>query len=148
MREPIRRERSMPSFLKALSVVLCLGVLLALPAAPTHAQAHAGGTIQGTVTDESGAVLPAVSVSIRNVKTGVVRETLSDSLGLFRAPLLPVGLYEISPALQGFATLKRGNIELNIGQVIDLTLPLKVAAAEETVTVEAETPLIETDRSQ
>ncbi len=138
----------MPSFLKALSVVVCIGVLLALPAAPARAQAHAGGTIQGTVTDESGAVLPAVSVSIRNLKTGIVRETQSDSLGLFRAPLLPVGLYEISASLQGFATLKRSNIELNIGQVIELTLPLKVAAAEETVTVEAETPLLETDRSQ
>jgi outer membrane receptor protein involved in Fe transport len=138
----------MPSFLRALSVVVCVGVLLVLPAAPAHAQAHPGGTIQGTVTDESGAVLPAVAVSIRNLKTGVLRETQSDSRGLFRAPLLPVGLYEISASLQGFATLKRSNIELNIGQVIDLTLPLKVAAAEETVTVEAETPLIETDRSQ
>jgi outer membrane receptor for ferrienterochelin and colicin len=138
----------MPSFLKALSFLLCACALVALPAAPAHAQAHPGGSIQGTVTDESGGVLPGVSVSIRNQKTGVVRETQSDSLGLFRAPLLPVGLYEISASLQGFASLKRGNVELNIGQVLEIDLSLKVAGAEETITVEAETPLIESDRSQ
>ena len=134
--------------LKALSCVpLCLAVVAARPV-PALAQSHAGGAIQGTVTDESGAVLPGASVVIRNQKTGLVRETQSDSLGLFRAPLMPVGLYELSASLRGFASLKRSSLELTIGQVLNVDLALKVAGTEETVTVEASTPLIEVDRSQ
>ncbi len=96
----------MPRILKAVFVLLCLAGGLALPG-PALAQSHPGGAIQGTVTDESGAVLPGVTVTIRNQKTGVVRETHSDSLGLYRAPLLPVGVYELAAALPGFAGLKR-----------------------------------------
>ena len=127
-----------------------LVVVLASPlAAPTFAQSQAaGGAIQGTVTDESGAVLPGVAVTIRNQGTGVVRETRTDPVGLFRAPLLPVGTYEVTAALTGFATTKRPSLVLNIGSVLSIDIALKVAAAQEEVTVTAEAPVIETARTQ
>jgi outer membrane receptor protein involved in Fe transport len=138
---------SMSRILKALSVAAVVVLVLAAPK-PALAQAHAGGAIQGTVTDESGAVLPGVAVTVRNQNTGVVRETHTDALGLYRAPLLPVGVYEVSAALQGFAGLKRPNLELTIGQTLNVDLPLKVAGAQESVTVEGLAPLLEVDRSQ
>src|SRR5215468_7680981 len=119
---------SMSTTPRALSALVCLAVLSALPR-PVFAQAFAGGAIQGTVTDESGAVLPAAAVTVRNQNTGVTRETHSDALGLYRAPLLPVGVYEVSAALSGFATVKRTNLELTIGQTLSVDIALKVAGA-------------------
>ncbi len=131
--------------LKGLLVV----VLVAVLAPPAFAQSQAaGGAIQGTVTDESGAVLPGVAVTVRNLGTGVVRETRTDPVGLFRAPLLPVGAYEVTAALAGFATTKRPSLVLNIGSVLSIDIALKVAATQEEVTVTAEAPVIETARTQ
>jgi outer membrane receptor protein involved in Fe transport len=124
-----------------------LALILVAPAA-LHAQSlAAGGAIEGTVTDESGAVLPGVNVTIRNTGTGIVRETQTDAAGVYRAPLLPVGNYEVTAALTGFATTKRPNLTLGIGQVLRADLTLKVASAQEEITVTAEAPIIEPSRT-
>jgi outer membrane receptor protein involved in Fe transport len=116
---------------------------------PLSAQSQAaGGSIEGTVTDASGAVLPGATVTVRNEGTGVVRETTTDGSGLFRAPLLPVGRYEVAAALSGFATTKRPGQTLSIGQTLVLDLSLQIASAQEEVTVTAEAPVIETSRTQ
>ncbi len=137
----------MSRILKALTFLVCVTAASLPKPVPAQSQS-AGGSIQGTVTDETGAVLPGASVSIRNQNTGVVRQTQSDTLGLYRAPLLPVGLYEVSASLSGFASTKRSNLELTIGEVLNVDMALKVAAAEETVEVTAEAPVIEATRSQ
>src|SRR5438034_2940856 len=125
-----------------------LALILAAPAV-LHAQSlAAGGAIEGTITDESGAVLPGVNVTIRNTGTGIVRDTHTDAAGVFRAPLLPVGTYEVTAALTGFATTKRPSLVLNIGSVLSIDVALKVAATQEEVTVTAEAPVIETARTQ
>src|SRR5438093_3349926 len=124
-----------------------LALILAAPAV-LHAQSlAAGGAIEGTITDESGAVLPGVNVTIRNTGTGIVRETHTDAAGVFRAPLLPVGTYEVTAALTGFATTKRPSLTLGIGQVLRADLTLKVASAQEEITVTAEAPIIEPART-
>ncbi|HEY3004738.1 MAG TPA: carboxypeptidase regulatory-like domain-containing protein, partial [Kribbellaceae bacterium] len=91
--------------------------------------------------------MPGVTVSIRNQATGIVRDTVTDAKGLFRAPLLPVGTYEVTASLSGFATTKRANLELTIGQTLTADLSLKVAGTREEVTVTAETPVIEAART-
>src|SRR5438093_7389626 len=124
-----------------------LALILAAPAV-LHAQSlAAGGAIEGTITDESGGVLPGVNVTIRNMGTGIVRETQTDAKGVYRAPLLPVGTYEVTAALTGFATTKRPSLTLNIGQVLNADLTLKVASAQEEVTVTAEAPVVEPSRT-
>jgi outer membrane receptor protein involved in Fe transport len=125
-----------------------LAFALALALAPrAHAQSQAaGGAIEGTVTDQSGALLPGVAVSVRQPATGLVRETITDGTGVFRAPLLPVGSYEVSAALQGFTTVRRSNLSLSIGQTLIVDMQLAVAAAAEEVTVTAEAPIIESSR--
>src|SRR5262245_28604832 len=130
---------------RALPLALLLFVL-----APWSALAQSqatGGAIEGVVSDESGGVLPGATVTVRNTLTGIARETTTDSAGVYRAPLLPVGTYEVSAAMQGFATVRRPNLRLEIGQILNIDLSLKVASATEEVTVTAEAPVIEPSRT-
>ena len=102
------------------------------------------GTVSGTIKDNSGAVLPAATVQIRNVDTGISRNVTADALGYYTAPNLSLGQYEITAGLSGFQTGVRRGITLNVGQnaVVDFTL--QVGAVTERVEVVAEAPLIET----
>ncbi len=129
-----------------MSAGLALAVFAIAPCALAQSQA-AGGAIEGTISDESGAILPGASVVVRNTATGASRETQSDSAGLYRAPLLPVGSYEVRASLSGFATTKRSNLRLTIGQVLVVDVALKVSGQSEELTVTAEAHVLETART-
>jgi hypothetical protein len=115
--------------------------------AAAHAQS-ATGEVQGTIVDQSGAVLPGVSITITNTATGATRETVTDAGGLFAIPGLPVGPYEVTATLTGFATRRQPDLRVQVGQTITLRLELGVAALAETITVAGTTPVIEMTRSQ
>ena len=125
----------------------CIASCLLLASGTARAQS-ATGSIEGTVVDSSGAVLPGVTISLVETATGVERSTVTDSNGLFRAPLLPVGVYELTATLAGFETRKQPDIQLTVGQVITLRVEMPVAGIAESVTVSGATPVIETSRSQ
>ena len=125
----------------ALIFILVTGVLFAQSQATT-------GTIQGTIQDPSGAAVPSAKVVVKNVDTGNERTLASDSEGRFLAPLLGVGDYEITVSAQGFATTVNKGYMLTLGQTITANIPLRVAAAAETVTVESTAPVVETSSSQ
>src|SRR4029079_12083772 len=127
-------------------VLFTLVLALLLPLAALGQSQAAGGSIEGTVTDESGAVLPGVTVSIKNPANAVSRDATTDARGVFRAPLLPVGAYDITAALDGFTTVHQADVTVAIGQTVTLEITLKVAAAAESITVTAEAPIIETTR--
>jgi hypothetical protein len=115
---------------------------------PVQAQATATtGEIEGSVSDESGAALPAAQVTARNVKTGFERAAASDSRGVYRLSLLPQGPYQLVAHAPGFATLKRGSLELSVGQTRTIHLTLTVASVAESVEVTAEAPPVDTNRS-
>lgn len=117
-------------------------------ATPLWAQATATtGQIEGTVLDESGATLPGAAVTARNVDTGFVRSTASDGTGLYRLNLLPLGNYEVTAELNGFATVKRAGLTLRVGETLTMPIALKVASVQETVTVTAAAPAVEVARS-
>ena len=87
-----------------LILALSLGVATALPAA---AQSTAiNGSIEGVVTDESGAVLPGVTVTVANLDTGDTRVVVTNENGLYRAPLLPLGRYRVSAELHGLQEVR------------------------------------------
>lgn len=123
------------------SLVLALGLILALSSG-AFAQ-FATGNVYGTVTDESGAVLPGASVTL-NSDLGS-RTTTSGSQGDFRFLNLDRGTYKLSVALAGFGTVTR---EVNVvtGENVNLTFNMKVAQVAETVTVTADTPLVDLKR--
>jgi len=125
---------------RALSAFL---VSLAL-AASAAAQGQAiNGTIQGTVTDESGAVLPGVTVTLANVDTGDTRAVVSNESGLYRAPLLPLGTYRVSAELSGFKKFEQTGIGLAAGQVAVIAIRLSVGNLTEVVAVTAEPPVVD-----
>ena len=126
-----------------------LAAVLALAwAGAVQAQSQStGGSIEGTVRDESGAVLPGVAVTLRNPETAFARSTETDGAGRYRAPLLPVGRYDVTAALSGFAGTRREGLVLQIGQTLVVDLTLGVAATEEAIVVTAEAPVIEVTRS-
>ncbi len=129
----------------SLAAVVLLGLLLGSTAAAAQS---ATASIEGTVTDPSGAPVPGVTVVLTQQATGVTREVVTDGQGLFRAPLLPVGSYEIKAELAGFAPFSQRDLTLTVGQTLSLTVPLAPAALAETVNVSGRTPIVEATRSQ
>src|SRR5881397_1454448 len=116
------------------SFALLLLTLLAVPET-TRAQATTG-TISGIVTDESKAILPGVTVVVRNTETGATRSLVTDERGGFRALNLPPGIYSVTAELQGFTPAKRENLTLEIGRDVNADVALKIGAVSEQVTVQ------------
>src|SRR5438105_6143110 len=118
------------------------GVLILLLSAGV---AWAQGTAQlsGTVRDESGGVLPGVSVTVTQTNTGLVRNTVSDETGGYLLTNLPTGPYRLEVALQGFKTYVQTGIVLQVGGTPTVNAVLGVGSLEETVTVEAAAPLVD-----
>ncbi|MBI3493527.1 MAG: carboxypeptidase regulatory-like domain-containing protein, partial [Acidobacteria bacterium] len=125
-----------------------LSALLALTlAAPAYAQSQAAnGAIEGTVSDSSGGVLPGVTVTVTNVETGIARTIVTNDKGLYRAPLLPLGTYRVVAELQGFKTYNQTGITVSVGATAVVNVAMAVGAVSETITVNADSPLIDTSR--
>jgi hypothetical protein len=103
--------------------------------------------ISGKVTDGSGAVLPGVSITATNTATGEKRTVVTEASGGYLLTALPVGEYEVLAELQGFApTVVRG-YRIGIGGSVVLNLQMQLAGVEESITVEANVPLIDTTKS-
>src|SRR5437870_5476459 len=105
------------------------------------------GTISGVAQDASGAVIPGVSVTIRNVDTGTGRTVTTDERGRYIAPDLPLGNYEVEGQLPGFQTEGRSGITLTVGREAVVNLALKVGQISDKVTITAEAPLVESTTS-
>lgn len=126
-------------------VRVCAAFLLVLSlASAASAQGQAiNATIEGTVTDDSGAVLPGVTVTVTNIDTGDVRVAVTNESGVYRAPLLPLGAYRVSAELQGFRRYERTGLTLSAGQVAVVDVRLGVGAITEVVSVTADTPIVD-----
>lgn len=120
--------------------------LLLFEAAPTLAQST-GSAIQGTVTDDQGAVMPGATVVVANTQTGWTRDVVTDARGWYRATAITPGDYEVRVTLPGFATQIRRGLTVTIGQEATVNVALRVANVEESVTVTGAAPLVETTRS-
>ncbi len=125
--------------MKRLGFVLVLAVLLS--ATPALAQLQSG-TISGTATDEQGAVLPGVTITVRGLDA--TYSAVTEGNGQFRFLNLAPGPYVVSAALQGFTTVVRENVIVQVGRSVDLPVALRLASVEETVTVTGESPIIDT----
>lgn len=104
-------------------------------------------TLQGTVADDQGLVLPGATATISNVETGFTRTVTTDERGWYRVPALPPGRYALRVELNGFVTHLRQNLGLTIGQEATVNVSLKLAGLQESVIITAETPLVETSKS-
>jgi hypothetical protein len=126
--------------------VLC-ALWLVLAAASIAGAQQTTGTIAGRVTDPQGSAIPGVSVTASNAQTGFNRTAVSDHEGLYRLAALPVGTYDVKVELQGFTTMERKSVPVNVGQTVDANFDLKVASLTEIVTVTGDSPMIQTSSS-
>jgi len=118
--------------------------IVALVAAPLSGWAQqTTGNLRGTVTDESGAVLPGVTVTLRGRGVPGAPTTVTNEQGIFRFPNLPPGSYDITVELAGFATLTQTGIPVALGGTADVPVQLKVSTQQETITVTAEAPVVD-----
>ena len=120
--------------------VLALAALMS-GASVVYAQQQA--SVTGPVTDDSGGVLPGVTVTATETSTGVTRLAVSDERGIFRFPNLPPGTYSVQAELPGFSTILVTDLELLVGQNATIPFVLGVAALQESVTVTSEAPLVD-----
>ena len=96
------------------------------------------------MTDAQGAVLPGVSVVVRNEETGATRELTSSAEGTYSAAQLTPGRYAVTAKLTGFRTMERSGLVLLVGTTLTINLTLPVGGIEENVTVTGQSPLVDT----
>jgi hypothetical protein len=128
--------------MKLLSITGLLVLVLA-----TGAYAQSTGSITGHVTDESGAAMPGATVTVTNTGTGVARETVTNTVGLYSVQALQPGSYDVKVALSGFAARERKGVQVATGADASVDVTLGLAAVNESVTVTGEAPLVDTSQS-
>ena len=130
---------------KGLFLVVVASLCLCTPVAAQTQITTA--VIEGVVTDSSGAVLPGVTVDVRNVDTNASRTFVTDRDGRFVALQLQPGTYKVTCTLASFSTLVQENIQLTVGQSVRLSPVMQVSRLNETVTVSVEAPAVDPSRT-
>jgi len=128
---------------RAGSALIVLGFLFA-----STAWASVGGSISGTVKDSSSSVIPNASVTVREIRTGLIYRTQSDGKGYYTLPVLPVGHYELEVEASGFRRYERSEITLDTNAALTLDAVLAVGSIAETVSVSDNALHVETSSTQ
>src|SRR6202045_3974989 len=138
-----KRLRAAVSLEMGLVLMILLSLFWSLP---SEAQV-AGATLSGSVSDLSGATIATAKVSIKNLGTGEVRESTSNSDGFYSAPNLLPGSYEVSASSKGFSKAVQKGITLTVGAQQSLNITLKPGEVTETVQVVGTPPDVQTSSS-
>jgi hypothetical protein len=141
-------SRAGTSGLRRVGLAL-LGVALLAGFLPRPLAAQAvTGTILGTVTDSTGAVVAGAKVVLTNEGTQYTRTVVTDALGEYVAPQLPTGTYTILAELTGFKATALSNVQVGVDQRVRINVTLEVGQMTESVKIEASTPLLQTSSSE
>ena len=130
--------------MRTISRVLVLSFLLAALSAFTLNAQTFRGTLLGTVTDATGAVIPGAAISVKNMDTGIERTTASNSDGAFTVPELPVGRYSASVTMTGFNPYQADGLEVTVGSQVNLNIVLQTGSQKEEVIVSGNALQVET----
>jgi hypothetical protein len=131
-----------------LCSLLAAGLFL-MAATPSVAGAQAvTGTLLGTVTDSTGAVVTGAKVTVTNQNTGLTRTVTTDAAGEYTVPSIPTGVYTVLVEMQGFKATALSQVEVGVDQRVRIDAALEVGAMTESVTIEATTPLLQTSSSE
>ena len=128
----------------SVALLIAIGLMVW---APREAQAQATGSIAGVVTDETGAVIPGVTVTITNAATNQSRTTVTGTDGYYSVLLLQPGKFEVKATLAGFKTVTRDDITVTVESTSRVDMKLGVGRVEENVTVSTQAPLVETSNA-
>jgi hypothetical protein len=133
--------------IRAKVAACALFTVLGLLPAGAFAQSQASnGSIEGTIVDASGAVLPGVTVTVTNIDTGITQSVITNEHGLFRAPLLPLGTYKVAAELQGFKRFEKTGVTLSVGETAVVNATMTVGQVSEVINVTGDSPVLNTAR--
>jgi hypothetical protein len=124
---------------------VALSASLLLAAAPHAAAQQQLAALQGTITDQTGGVLPGVTVTVTNRDTGGARTTSTNERGVYRMPSLEPGRYDVVAELQGFGKMTQNDVILTVGATQGLNFTMQPGAVSETVNVTGTAPLVQTE---
>lgn len=128
--------------------LLALAVVATGMAGHVLAQTRAtGADLTGTVVDQSRAVLPGVTVTATNNDTGISRSAVTDHEGRYAILALPPGTYRVRAELDGFNPHARPDVQLALGAAVDLPVTLTIAGATDQVTVTADAPAVDSQKT-
>jgi len=128
--------------MRRLFLALTVASIALLPAGAAAQQGTAD--MRGRVLDSQGAVLPGVTIVLRDQDTGNFREMVSNADGTYVFAAIRPGRYEIAAELTGFKKYSRGDLIVEVGKTMTLDVQLEVGGVEETVTVTGESPIVDT----
>jgi Carboxypeptidase regulatory-like domain len=117
------------------------GLLLVSPAT---AQTSIDASVSGTITDPSGAVVPAADLELKNTETNAVFRAASDGAGFYHFPRIPRGAYALTVQKDGFRTLVRDGLIIGVNQAPVVNLQLMVGEVGSAITVKADAALLQT----
>jgi hypothetical protein len=129
-------------------LIFVAGLLLGVPAIVLAQARVTGADLEGTVTDQTGAVVPGCTITVTNLATNVRRSVTTGPNGRYNVPALPPGTYTVTATLSGFKTQTREPVDLHLGQSVAVDFPLIVATASETVDVAATPPAVSASRTE
>jgi hypothetical protein len=132
--------------LGAFAIFLLLAVLAALPIAGIADVLY--GTLIGTVTDKTGAVVPGVTVTVTNQGTGAVRTAVTGAQGDYLVNNLPSGMYTVALQAAGFAGFTQKNVMIAINREVRIDATLQPAGTTQTVTVTTTAPILQTETAE
>ena len=132
---------------KRLLALASAAALLLCPAMPSSAQSTGSGTITGTVTDTTGAVVPSAPVVITDTDTNVSRTTATDGAGTYVAPFLQPGDYEVVLGGGAFGKVDRKNLVLTVGETLTVNATLTVGSTATEVTVTSDSPILDPEKT-
>ena len=129
--------------MRSVAIVVCF----VLVACSSFAQSDRG-TITGTISDPAGAVVAGAKIEVRNTQTEAQYETASTTTGNYTLAQLPAGAYQLTASVTGFKQYVRTGINVLVAQTLRIDIPLEVGNIAETVTVNADAPLLRTESSE
>lgn len=127
-----------------LTCVLVIVIAILAGVRSASAQTTGSGTITGTVVDTSGAVVPNASVMVTNTSTGAITRLVTNPSGIYVAPALPIGTYQVAVTARGFQRSLRTGIVLNIASQVGVNFVLKIGKTTQTVEVKATPAMLQT----
>src|ERR1700730_11073272 len=125
---------------RSFNIVVALSFLAILPLAWSQGSV---GTLNGTVLDPDGAIVPGAAVILVNNATGEEHKTTSTSAGAYTLPYVPAGTYKLRVSAPGFRTSEADNVILRVAQTLTVNVTLEIGQVSERVTVSETPPLLE-----
>jgi hypothetical protein len=140
---PSIANRSAQGFL-----VGCFAFIAVLLALTPGAWGQDNATINGTVVDATGALVPNAAISLTNPATGQIRQVVSNSAGAYRFPNLGIGTYTLATSASGFQKYTKTNIVVNVAETLEEDIALTVGSQGQTVNVEADALQVQSETSE